>query len=87
MFDFLFGKGTTATKEEEKFIKVPNKQSKPKDTYLVLHKTTQEPIGVFDTLEQAITEGKASTYCTCMVYRFKLNEKCVYLNRPIYEDK
>lgn len=87
MFNFLFGKNKTDAQHENKFIKVPIKQSKPKDTFLVLHKTTQEPIGIFDTLEQAISQGKTATYCTCMVYKFKLNDKCIYLNRPVYEDK
>lgn len=86
MFNFLFGT-SNVEEHKEKFIKVPKKLSKSTDMYIVLHKNTQEPIGIFDDLDQAITAGKLSTYCNCMIYCFKLNEKCVYLNRPIYEDK
>lgn len=95
MFGFLFGtqseeasvEASIEPKEPQaKFIKVPMKQKPSSVIFIVLHKNTQEPIGVFNELEEAIAQGKASTYCNCVVYQFKLNDKCVYLNRPVYED-
>lgn len=87
MFEFLFGsKNNNKENVEEQtgFVKV-NKQSG--DCYVVLHKTTQEIIGVFDSLEKAKTQGQKATYYTCAIYSFKLNGNCKYLNTPIYEDK
>jgi hypothetical protein len=79
MLKYIFGGG----KKTEKFINI----EKPKvDAYLVFHKTAQIPIGIFDSLEEAKEQGRKSTYCNCIVYKFKLNDECKYINNPEYED-
>lgn len=84
MFEFLFGsKNNENTVAQNGFIKVINEN---KQSFVVLHKTTREIIGVFDSLEKAKEQGQKATYHTCAIYSFKTNGNCKYLNTPIYED-
>ncbi len=84
MFNFLFSSNDKKETHSSNFIQV---NSPKKDVYLVLHKNTHEPIGVFDDLQKAKQSGQKSTYHTCMIYKFILNDECKYLTSPIYEDK
>lgn len=85
MFGFLFGSKKNENNDTQTgFVKV-NKQSG--DCYVVLHNTTQEIIGVFDSLDKAKKQGQKATYHTCSIYSFKMNGACRYLNTAIYEDK
>lgn len=79
MFHFLFKKKED---EETKFARPSIKQ----EVFLVVHKTTGAMLGVFDTLEKAKEIGRKTTYCTCQIYRFTVNDKCNYLINPVYED-
>ena len=84
MLTFLFGSNNKKETHSSSFIEVnPPKR----DVFLVVHKNTQEAIGVFDNFQKAKEFGKRATYCTCMIYKFTLNDQCRYLNSPIYEDK
>ncbi len=86
MFEFLFGSNTTKINDTKKF-KIVNEPKQNTDCFIVLHKNTKEIIGVFDSFEKAKEQGQKATYNTCLLYTFKLNEKCKYLNSVIYEDK
>lgn len=70
---------------------VPLKKNKTKKSikkvYLVINKNTQMPLGIYDTLEQAKSFGEKSTYYNCSVLEFILNDKCLYMNNPVFENK
>jgi hypothetical protein len=82
MLKYLFGGGKK--QEPETFVSIPKHK---RDMYVVFHKVTQVPIGIYDSLEKAREYGRKSTYCTCIIYKFMLNEACKYINDPVYEDK
>lgn len=77
MFNFLFKKSVKKEKEEK--IK--------KEFYVVLHKNTQIPLGVYSSLERAKLFGEKDTYHTCYILKFELDQKCKFLNDPVYENK
>lgn len=58
-----------------------------KKVYLVINKNTQMPLGIYDTLEQAKSLGQKSTYYNCSILEFILNDKCLYMNNPVFENK
>jgi hypothetical protein len=60
-------------------------KSKSKTVYVVLNKSSQV-LGVFDTLELAKRNGQSSTYHNCMIYEYKINDKCTFLKNPVFED-
>lgn len=60
-------------------------KSKFKIVFVVLNKSSQV-LGVFDTLELAKKNGQSSTYHNCMIYEYKINQKCSFLSNPVYED-
>jgi hypothetical protein len=82
MFDFLFGSNKKIN-EKFKVVKEPKQYT---DCFVVLHKGTREIIGVFDSFEKAKQQGQKATYHTCLIYSFKINENCKYLNTIVYED-
>lgn len=63
------------------------KTTKPIMVYLVMNKTSQSPIGIFDNLEKAVIYGKKLTYNNCMVLLYKLNDECKYLQTIVFENK
>lgn len=81
--NYFFKKNTT---KEDSSLK-PNKKKSITKMYLVINKNTQAPLGIYDTLEQAKTLGEKSTYYNCSILEFILNDKCSYLNTPIFENK
>lgn len=84
MFEFLFGSNKNENKKVNAgFINVKKEFD---NVFVVLHKNTQEIIGVFDSLDKAKEQGQKSTYHTCMIYSFKLNGNCMYLNTAVHED-
>ena len=61
-------------------------KSKSKIVYLVVNKNSQAPLGIYETLELAKSNGKSSTYCNCSIYQFTVNDKCTFVKNAIYED-
>jgi hypothetical protein len=55
--------------------------------YVVLHKNTRDPLGVFDNFELAKVNGEKSTHHNCIIIPFKLNDPCKYLFNPVFENK
>ena len=53
--------------------------------FLVLNKHSQMPLGVYDTLELAKKNGESATYHNCSIYRYTINNKCLFLNNPVFE--
>lgn len=79
MWKYIFGD----VKKPQKFVNI----EKPiVQAYLVVHKTAHTPLGIFDSLEKAKEYGRKSTYCSCVIYKFKMNDECKYINNPEYED-
>lgn len=83
MFEFLFG----SSKKIDKKFNIVTEPKQNIDCFVVLHKNTREIIGVFDSFEKAKQQGQKATYYTCLIYSFKLNENCKYLNNIVYEDE
>jgi hypothetical protein len=71
----------------KKYERVYNLTKTTKEVFLVAEKITMTPLGIFDTLEEAKTEGKKITYHNCIILPFKINDKCKYLYTPAFEDK
>jgi len=55
--------------------------------YLVVKKSTGEPLGVYDSLDKAKEQGQKATYHNCQVIEYRINEPCKYLKNPIFENK
>jgi hypothetical protein len=55
--------------------------------FLVIEKETQNPLGIFDSLELAKQSGQKITHYNCMIIPFKLNDQCKYLFNPAFEDR
>lgn len=55
--------------------------------FLVSTKGSMTPLGVYDTLEEAKSEGTKITCHDCIIIPFKINEKCKYMYNPVYESK
>lgn len=55
--------------------------------YLVVKKSTGEPLGVYDSLDKAKEQGQKATYHNCQVIQYCINEPCKYLKNPIFENK
>ena len=55
--------------------------------YLVIEKNTQNPLGIFDTLELAKQNGQKTTHYNCIVIPFKINDPCKYLFNTAFEDR
>jgi hypothetical protein len=88
-FTNYFFKKNTTKEEDTTSLSLKKKQKKTSVTkvYLVINKNTQMPLGIFDTLEQAKFSGEKSTYYNCSILEFILNDKCSYLNTPVFENK
>jgi len=54
--------------------------------YLVVKKTTGEPLGIYNSLATAKIYGQKSTYHNCSIYEFKVNDPCKYLMNPVFEN-
>ena len=83
IIDYFFKNDKTSPKSKK--ISKNNKNMLEK-VYLVINKNTNMPLGIYDTLEKAKSEGQTSTYHSCSILEFKLNDKCTYLNTPIFEN-
>lgn len=55
--------------------------------YVVIDAYTYNPIGVFDTLDNAKENGIKITDDKCIILKFKLNDKCTYTYDVPYESK
>ena len=55
--------------------------------YLVLKKSTGEPLGIFDSLSKARDHGEIATYNNCQILELKVNDPCKYLHVPIFENR
>lgn len=55
--------------------------------YLVIEKETQNPLGIFDTIELAKQNGQKITHHNCIIIPFKINDPCKYLFTPVFEDR
>lgn len=55
--------------------------------YLVVKKSTGEPLGVYDSLIKAKEQGQKATYHNCQILEYRINEPCKYLKDPIFENK
>lgn len=86
-FTNYFFKKNTNTEDSLNTPLKKNKTKKSIKVYLVINKNTQIPLGIYDTLEQAKSFGEKSTYYNCSVLEFILNDKCLYMNNPVFENK
>ena len=82
MLGFLFRKNV----DNEK-TKTQSKEPIRKVYYLVLNKNTEAPLGIYSTLDKAKEYGQMATHHSCSVIEFRLDEKCKFLNNPIFENK
>jgi hypothetical protein len=55
--------------------------------FLVVKKSTGEPLGVYDSLNKAKEQGQKATYHNCQVIEYCINEPCKYLKAPVFENK
>jgi hypothetical protein len=55
--------------------------------FLVVNKSTQMPLGIYNSLELAKKNGQGSTYHNCLIYNYSINDKCTFVKNPIFEDK
>jgi len=80
MLNYFFG-----TKKSES-IDLPPTPKRNIFVYLVVKKGCQTPLGIFDTLDEAKTEGQKTTYHNCAILKMKINDQCRYINNPIFEN-
>lgn len=85
IIDYFFKKDNTSPKSKK--ISKNRKNIISEKVYLVINKNTDLPLGIYDNLEQAKSEGQTSTYHNCSILEFKLNNKCTYFNIPVFENK
>lgn len=62
-------------------------RSSKSTVYLVIEKETQNPLGIFDTVELAKQYGQKITHYNCMIISFNINDPCKYLFTPVFEDR
>jgi hypothetical protein len=93
MFEFIFGTSKQQNPTPIKHIIKPVKNNfvlasvdSNKSIFLVLNKYSQQPLGIFDSLEKAKLNGQKSTFFNCSIFEFKLNDSCKFLNDPIFEN-
>lgn len=55
--------------------------------FLVVEKGTQNPLGIYDSLELAKENGQKITYYNCMIIPFVVNDPCKYLFKPVFENR
>jgi hypothetical protein len=87
MLNYFFGSKTTVSNP-------PAPPARPGDVvlprnntvYLVIKKGCQTPLGVFDSLNKAKSEGEKATYHNCAIIKLQINEHCRYLNNPVFEN-
>lgn len=72
---------------KRQIVKNCTRNCKRKIVYLVIEKGTQNPLGVFDDLEQAKQNGQRITYYNCVIIPFQINDPCKYLFKPTFENK
>ena len=63
-----------------------NKCNKKSTVYLVIEKETQNPLGIFDSLELAKQNEQKITRYNCIIIPFRINDPCKYLFTPTFED-
>jgi hypothetical protein len=68
-------------------LKKSKKNKCANTVYIVLHKNTNNPLGIFDDFELAKANGEKSTHHNCIIIPFQLNDPCKYLFTPIFENK
>jgi hypothetical protein len=68
-------------------VKNSKKNKRTNTVYIVLHKNTRDPLGVFDNFELAKVNGEKSTHHNCIIIPFELNDPCKYLFNPVFENK
>jgi hypothetical protein len=64
-----------------------NRCSKKSTVYLVIEKETQNPLGIFDSIEGAKQNGQKITHYNCIIVPFRINDPCKYLYNPVFEDR
>jgi len=80
-------KAPTQKIEQQESRSTVTKNKKTNTVYVVLHKNTRDPLGVFDNFELAKVNGEKSTHHNCIIIPFKLNDPCKYLFNPVFENK
>ena len=63
-----------------------NRCNKKSTVYLVIEKETQNPLGIFDSIEGAKQNGQKITHYNCIIVPFRINDPCKYLFTPTFED-
>lgn len=98
MFDFLFRKPMQPkqTTPPPLPLQLPNidikinkrfkKKTKQNYMYIVVKKNTFDILGIYTTVELAKKNGEESTYHSCSIYKYKINDAPKYINTPIYEN-
>jgi hypothetical protein len=64
-----------------------NRCNKKSTVYLVIEKETQNPLGIFDSIEGAKQNGQKITHYNCIIVPFRINDPCKYLYNPVFEDR
>jgi|688.fasta_scaffold00208_88 hypothetical protein len=67
-------------------VKNCTRNTRTNTVYLVIEKETQNPLGIFDSLELAKQNGQKITHYNCIIVPFRINDPCKYLFTPTFED-
>lgn len=92
MSSYFTTKKQEKTKDDTKKDDTKKETLKKKDkttlqeVYLVINKNTQSPLGIYSSKDLALKNGKSSTYCNCIIYKYTVNDKCNFYINPVYED-
>ena len=80
---------TQKIEQQESRLTVKNckKNKRTNTVYIVFHKNTRDPLGIFDNFELAKVNGEKSTHHNCIIIPFELNDPCKYLFNPVFENK
>lgn len=73
--------------ETQKRAEVKSSHRNKYTVYLVIEKETQNPLGIYDTIEKAKQNGQKITHYNCVIIPFKINDPCKYLFNPVFEDR
>jgi len=59
-------------KKKDNSLKKKDKTTKDtlQEVYLVINKNTQSPLGIYSSKDLALKNGKSSTYCNCIIYKY-----------------
>jgi hypothetical protein len=88
MFEYFFKNEKVFEKKKDSPSRWKKVGGTGKQTvFLAIDKNSMNPMGVFDTFEEAKTNAEKITYHNCMIFKFVINDNCKYLINPEFESK